>query len=276
MLPLPPTEARKSPIAIENESGRGAIVFVCEHASNELPEELGTLGLGEAALRSHIAWDIGALELARALATTFDGVLCHQQFSRLAYDCNRPFEAQSAIPSRSETQEIPGNRNLGDAERAARHAAIYLPFRDGLAALLDRRKSEGRPSVLVTVHSFTPVYFGQRRAVEIGIVHDRDSRFADAMLATAECFGARMRIERNAPYAPWDGVTHTLIEHGVRRGIANVMIEVRNDLLQVETSRQAVLDELVRMLHGALEIHSDLVSRKGESMAAQPSERPGS
>jgi predicted N-formylglutamate amidohydrolase len=254
MSSMPIAEVHESPFAVENEDGKGPIVFVCEHASNRLPGQLGTLGLSEEALRSHIAWDIGALELARRLAKAFDSVLCYQRFSRLAYDCNRPLDAESAIPARSEIYEIPGNLNLSNAERTARYAAIYLPFRHGLKAILDRRERQEQRSALVTVHSFTPVYLGRPREVEIGVLHDSDSRMADAMLATAERIGAPMRIERNAPYAPTDGVTHTLIEYGIRRGLANVMIEVRNDLLQADASLERVIDVLSRMLRGALDV----------------------
>jgi predicted N-formylglutamate amidohydrolase len=274
-MPSTPTaELPDSPLAVENEDGKGPFVFVCEHASNRLPDELGTLGLSEEALLSHIAWDIGALDLARRLAQAFDSVLCYQRFSRLVYDCNRPLEAESAIPARSEIYEIPGNRNLSDAERAARHTAIYLPFEDGLAAMLDRRERQGRPSLLVSVHSFAPVYFGKLRSVEIGILHDRDSRFADAMLATVERIDARMRIERNAPYAPKDGVTHTLIEHGIRRGLANAMIEVRNDLLQLDAHRERVIDVLSQMLRGALDVLIGPSMRKNSKGAHAAAERP--
>ncbi len=240
-----------SPMAIEHADGEGEAVFVCEHASWRLPDRLGTLGLAEPVCRSHIAWDIGALELARSLAAAFDGTLCYQRFSRLAYDCNRPPASESAIPARSEIYAIPGNCNLDDAERAMRVAEIYLPFRDGLAAVLDDRATRHQRTVLVTVHTFTPIYFGRRRVVDIGILHDRDSRLADAMLAAAAGIGSRFLVRRNEPYGPADGVTHTLIEHGIARGIPNVMIEVRNDLVG-EKTRGDITSFLISILGRAL------------------------
>jgi len=243
---------RESPIAIEREGAPGAVVFVCEHASCRLPEELGTLGLDDRALRSHIAWDIGALDLARGLADAVDGTVCYQRFSRLAYDCNRPPEASSAIVGRSETYDIPGNQGLDPAQRSARVKGIYLPFRDGLAALLERRQAAARATVLVTVHSFTPVYFGTPRQVEIGILHDSDTRLADAMLAEAQQMGSSFVVRRNEPYAPTDGVTHTLVEHGIKRGIPNVMIEVRNDLLVKGAMLDPVVEYISNMLNGAM------------------------
>ncbi|MBB3302224.1 putative N-formylglutamate amidohydrolase [Rhizobium sp. BK077] len=221
----------ESPVAIENAAGSGDIVIICEHASRAIPAKLGDLGLDAAALESHIAWDPGALELSRCLSASLDACLYVQRFSRLVYDCNRPPEAPSAMIEKSEIYDVPGNKNIAPTERQARVDEIYLPFRDGLSSLLSSRAAAGRHSVLVTVHSYTPVYFGKKRDVEIGILHDSDSRLADAMLSEAQSRHQEFLILRNQPYSPVDGVTHTLVEHAIARGLPNVMIEVRNDLL---------------------------------------------
>ncbi|MBM2715139.1 N-formylglutamate amidohydrolase [Mesorhizobium caraganae] len=229
-----------SAIAIENEGARGNIVIVCEHASRLLPAKLGDLGLDPSALESHIAWDPGALELSRLLSSSLDASLCYQRFSRLVYDCNRPPEAASAIVEKSETYQIPGNKSISEAERQARIDEIYLPFRNGLFELLSSRKAGGRETILVTIHSYTPIYFGKEREVEIGILHDSDSRLAEAMLSEAERQDRRYKVLRNQPYGPADGVTHTLLEHGIANSIPNVVIEVRNDLL-ASTQQQATI-----------------------------------
>jgi predicted N-formylglutamate amidohydrolase len=238
----------ESPIAIENSTARGDIVIVCEHASLLIPAALGDLGLDAPALASHIAWDPGALELSRYLSSSLDALLYYQRYSRLVYDCNRPPEAASAIVGKSEIYDVPGNQNISAAERLARVGEIYLPFRDGLSEIITSRKAEGRRTLLVTIHSFTPVYFGKKREVEIGILHDTDARLADALLSEAEGCDHTYVVMRNQPYGPADGVTHTLIEHGIANAIPNVMIEVRNDLLTSAAEQAAVGDYLATLI----------------------------
>ncbi|UDF28840.1 UNVERIFIED_ORG: N-formylglutamate amidohydrolase [Roseateles sp. XES5] len=235
------------PVALENAAARGRVILVCEHASRLLPKSLGTLGLSSEALASHIAWDPGALAVSRMMAKSLDATLVFQRFSRLVYDCNRPPESPAAMPEKSEVFDVPGNAGLDQAARDARTEALYLPFREKLSRLVKERTGEGRAPVIVTMHSFTPVYFGKPRAVEIGILHDADTRLADAMLAEAGT-GGLYDIRRNEPYGPEDGVTHTLKEHGLSNGLANVMIEVRNDLIRDEVDQRVVADYLAGLL----------------------------
>ena len=245
------TKADGDPVAVENVDGRGEVLLVCEHASRRLPERYGDLGLSQEALASHIAWDPGALAVSRLMSRSLDAVLIHQRFSRLIYDCNRPPEAQAAMPPVSEVFEIPGNAAISAAERRARTEALYLPFRDELADFIAARKVSGRPPVLVTMHTFTPVYHGRQREVEVGILHDTDKRLADGMLAAA---GKTKRYDtrRNEPYGPADGVTHTLIEHGLKNGLLNVMIEIRNDLVSDEIGQKVMADYLTGLLGESL------------------------
>lgn len=239
------------PVALENAVAQGPVILVCEHASRRLPASLGTLGLSAEALASHIAWDPGALAVSRLMAEQLDATLLFQRFSRLAYDCNRPPESPAAMPEKSEVFDVPGNAGLDQAARDARTRALYIPFRDRLRGLVETRIAEGRPPVIVTMHSFTPVYFGKPRDVEIGILHDADTRLADAMLAAAGTDGL-YTIRRNEPYGPEDGVTHTLREHGLSKGLPNVMIEVRNDLIQNEAGQKVVAGYLAGLLGAAL------------------------
>ena len=128
----------------------------------------------------------------------------------------------------------------------ARTEALYLPFREKLSHLVKDRMAEGRAPVIVTMHSFTPVYFGKQRAVEIGVLHDADARLADAMLTAGT--GGLYNIRRNEPYGPADGVTHSLIEYGVLNGLPNVMIEIRNDLIRNEIGQRVMADYLEGLL----------------------------
>ncbi|MDP9836884.1 putative N-formylglutamate amidohydrolase [Neorhizobium huautlense] len=245
------TEADGDPVAVENSGGLSDVLLVCEHASNRLPEAYGDLGLSAGALSSHIAWDPGALAVSQLMAQSLDAVLIHQRFSRLIYDCNRPPESPAAMRDVSEVFRIPGNENLSEAEKARRTAALYLPFQKRIAEEIAARTETGRATVLVTVHSFTPVYYGRKREVEIGILHDADSRLADRMLATA-ADTKLYRIKRNEPYGAADGVTHTLEVHALPGGLLNVMIEIRNDLIEEEVDQRVVADFLTGLLRESL------------------------
>ncbi len=230
-------------------AGAGApLVFVCEHASNHIPEKYANLGLDETVRASHVAWDPGASAVARRLAEALDAPLVEAGVSRLVYDCNRPPEAADAMPAKSEIHEIPGNRALSDAARAARVAEIYAPFRRLLAETIAARPA---PPALITIHSFTPIYHGRPRGVEIGILHDADSRLADAMLESAPAHTTH-DVRRNAPYGPADGVTHTLREHALSAGLPNVMIEIRNDLIAAEAEQEAMAKMLAPWIAAAL------------------------
>lgn len=249
-----PSEA----VEVLNPDGQGGFVLICEHASNRIPAALNRLGLSDEALSSHIAWDPGARAVAATLSRDLDAPLVAAGMSRLIYDCNRPPHADSAMPARSEATDIPGNAGLDHSARLARTLAVYGPFRDGVADTLDRALAMGRLPRVLTIHSFTPVYLGRRREVDIGILHDSDSRLADAMLQVAaeDDEAATLRICRNEPYGPADGVTHTLALHAVPRGLPNVMIEIRNELLADSKGRDRIAALLGRLARGASAILS--------------------
>lgn len=247
------TEAEGKAVTVENADGTSAVLLVCEHASLRLPASLGTLGLPKDALSAHIAWDPGALAVAKRLSAQLDATLLFQNFSRLAYDCNRPPESPDAMPAVSEIFEIPGNRDIDPAERQARVDEIYRPWQRTLSETIAARKRAGRETVIVTIHTFTPVYKGVPRDVQIGILHDRDSRLADAMLEGAD---GQFVVRRNEPYGPRDGVTHTLVEHGLANGLFNVMIEVRNDLVGDARGQEVVAGLLGRMLGESLSVRA--------------------
>ena len=236
-------EQSQDAIAITNPGGRGGVLLVCEHASAAIPGEFGGLGLSDEARLSHVAWDPGALAVAEGLSRRLDAPLASGVVSRLVYDLNRPPESPGAMPEQSEIHSIPGNAGLSEAARAARVARYYAPFHEGLSRMLDGM------AALVTVHSFTPSYHGARREVEIGVLHDSDARLADAMLARPP---AGYLVRRNDPYGPADGVTHTLIRHALPRGLPNVMLEVRNDLIASAAAQEAMAGTLADWLTAAL------------------------
>ena len=232
-----------------NPDGQGRVVVICEHASHYIPREYNGLGLSEQDCKSHAAWDPGARDVSLLLSAALDSPMISSTVSRLVYDCNRPPEAASAMPEKSERIDVPGNIGLSRTDRDARTQAIYDPFCAAVSKVLDAR---GPDTIIVTMHSFTPIYHGKPRVVELGLLHDSDSRLVDAMLSHADTLPHR-RIERNAPYGPEDGVTHSLKIHAQSRGLANVMVEVRNDLLKTEKGIATMAQELLTLLSAALQ-----------------------
>jgi predicted N-formylglutamate amidohydrolase len=236
-----------SAVAIRNGGAAAPWLLVCEHASNRFPGRWGTLGLPIEAQSAHIAWDPGAAGLAEGLADRLGAPLVSATVSRLVYDCNRPPDAPGAMAERSEVWEIPGNRGLAPAERLARTAAVYLPFHAAVASELGRLLAAGIRPVLVTVHSFTPVWFGAPRAVELGAIHDADPAFARLVVDAAHRRTA-LRTELNAPYSAADGVAHTLKLHATPHGLRHVMLEIRNDLIADASSQARMADTLAAVL----------------------------
>ncbi|WP_419914433.1 N-formylglutamate amidohydrolase [Hoeflea sp.] len=237
-------------VAVHNEAGDHRLVLVCEHASNWIPPAYEALGLDETARQSHAAWDPGALGVAVNLSRSLNAPLVAGCVSRLVYDCNRSPQAADAIPAVSEIFDVPGNTGLTEEAREERTALIYRPFTQRLGAVLGDGSQE---TVIVTIHSFTPVYHGQPRTTEIGILHGEDPRLAAHMLALAGQF-TRHCTRLNDPYGPQDGVSHTLNLHGARNGLANVMIEIRNDLIDTQQKQAQIAAILGPWLEAAIAV----------------------
>jgi predicted N-formylglutamate amidohydrolase len=239
------------PPVIENPAAAGRVVLVCEHASNVIPPRWGDLGLTDAQRQAHIAWDPGALGVARGLMQRLDAVLIHAPVSRLVYDCNRAPDMAGAMPVRSEIHDIPGNAALTAKDRAERMRAVYLPFHNGLHGLLMDRMARGLAPVIVTIHSFTPVYFGQPRAVEFGVIHDADPALPRAILHEART-RTSLRSELNEPYSAQDDVTHTLRVHATPYDLPNAMLEIRNDLIATPQAEAAMAETLAPVIAAAV------------------------
>lgn len=234
---------------IENGDATGAVVLVCEHASNAFPPPWDDgLGLSTDQRAAHIAWDPGALAVARGLARELDATLIHAQASRLIYDLNRPPHAFGAMPERSEIHDIPGNADLSADARLARTRALYIPFHAALSGLLAERLAAGLRPVLITVHSFTPIYFGQKREVEFGVIHDADDRLARAI--AAQDIGLVTRL--NDPYSAADGVAHTLARHATPLGLPHAMLEIRNDLIATPQAQAEMATRLAPAIRAAI------------------------
>ena len=219
------------PFRIERAGGKSPFLLICEHASRYIPRALGDLGVAEADLQRHIAWDIGAAAVASALAKALDAFLIAQNYSRLVIDCNRPLDAAGSIVTRSEATDIPGNSGLSGSAMAARAREIFVPYHARIRAELDRREAQGGRTILISVHSFTPAYHDVARPWHIGTLYGRDARVAHCLLALVRAEG-RWNIGDNEPYAVSATTDYALPVHGEKRGIAHVGLEIRQDLIE--------------------------------------------
>ncbi|WP_425523149.1 N-formylglutamate amidohydrolase [Microvirga splendida] len=233
--------------AIENPHGCSPILLICEHASNHLPARYGTLGLGPDALESHIAWDPGALGVARELSRLLDASLIHATVSRLVLDLNREPSAPDSIWTLSERTTIPGNLDLDAAEQAYRVREVYDAFHDAVDAFADARHAAGQIGAIVSIHSFTPVYRDVPRPWQVGLIFNRDERYARHVEAGLRQDPA-LTVGMNEPYSPADRVFHTLERHAERRGLPPLMIEIRNDLIRTQDGQASWANRLAPLL----------------------------
>jgi len=216
--------------AIEHEHGTSPFLLICDHASRRLPRALGNLGVSEADLQRHVAWDIGAAGVAARLAATLDAFAIMQNYSRLVIDCNRPLDAPGSIVARSEATDIPGNANVGAVDATARAREVFLPYHARIAEELDRRAARGRETILISVHSFTPVYHAVARPWQIGMLYGRDARVARRLLEIIRAED-RWTVGDNEPYAVTATTDYAIPVHCETRGIAHVGLEIRQDLI---------------------------------------------
>lgn len=235
------------PSETKNERGRSDIVLICEHAGRRIPRSLGTMGLLEEDRAGHIALDIGAREVATALSDMLDAPLFMQRYSRLVCDCNRRPDVPTFAPEISEATTIPANVGLSDADRRIRADSIFHPFHDAVTAFLDARARDGRPTILATIHSFTPVFLGRARPWEIGVLFNRDRLLSPVIADWLEA-NTRYCVGVNEPYSVGDDTDYAIPIHGERRGLPCVEFEIRNDLIADEVQARAWAGLLVKAL----------------------------
>jgi predicted N-formylglutamate amidohydrolase len=233
---------------VVNAGGAAPLVLVCDHASNRIPRALHHLGLPPAPLRDHIAWDIGAAEVARRLSRRFDAPLALAGYSRLVIDCNRPLGHATSIPAESDGVPVPGNRGLSQGERLQRADALFHPYHAAVAKLVDRLKAGTDAAAFVSVHSFTPVFQRERRPWHIGVLWNRDFRLAGPLLAELRRHGDIV-VGDNQPYSGRDAASYSIVEHAAKRDLLHVAVEIRQDLIAVASGAEhwaAVLGDALR------------------------------
>jgi len=235
------------PVHEVNAAGTSPFLLTADHYGRMLPRALGDLGLAESDLVRHIAWDIGIAGVAERLAKMLDAHLIAQRYSRLVIDCNRPPDVASSIPVTSEATAIPRNEGISEREREARRREIFEPYHHRIDAAISRRRHDKQPTVLVSLHSFTPVYAGIARPWHIGTLHHRDTVLPQLLLKHLRSEGDLV-VGDNEPYAVSDLTDYTIPVHGEARGLVNTGIEIRQDLIEDQSGQQQWAERLARIL----------------------------
>ncbi len=239
-----------APYELHNETGRAPVLLLCDHATHFVPRALAGLGLSEAELSRHIAWDIGVAEVTRQLAVHLDAPAVLSHFSRLIIDPNRDLDDPTLVPQLSDGVIVPGNRDLPAAAREARIATFHQPYHRAVDAALDALIARGRAPALISMHSFTPVMKGLERPWQIGILWNRDARLPLPLIDTLRAQG--LTVGDNEPYSGRDNHGYTMHVHAQPRGLANVLIEIRQDLIDTHRGATAWAERLRRALGAVL------------------------
>jgi len=236
---------------IERAQGSSAFVLTCDHAGRVIPRTLGRLSLSEHELSTHVAWDLGVAELGRQLSTRLDAFLILHNYSRLVIDANRPPDAPDSIPTLCERTRIAANEGLSSSDARKRFEEVFQPYHQRIRDELDARSARACPSVLVALHSFTPVYMNEGRRWHVGVLYGRDPRLGRLVREGLRRDGTLI-VGDNQPYSVNDASDYTILVHGEQRGIPHVELEIRQDLLASESDVQRWAERLGGVLEAAV------------------------
>lgn len=226
------------------------VVVLCDHATNDLPPQYGTLGLHPGELSRHIAYDIGAQAVTLGVAARLGAPAVLSRFSRLLIDPNRGEDDPTLVMRISDGAVIAGNRHLDAAERTHRINRFYAPYHNAIAAVLDDCLRTGIVPVIVSMHSFTPIWRGAPRPWHAGILWDKDPRLARPLIEA-------LRLDRTLVVGdnePYSGILEgdTLWKHATQRGLANALVEVRQDLISTRAGQDEWSDRLASIITSLL------------------------
>jgi predicted N-formylglutamate amidohydrolase len=235
------------PVHEDNVLGTSPFLLTSDHYGRAIPRSLGDLGLSPDELTRHIAWDLGIAGVADALSKHLGAHLIAQRYSRLVIDCNRPPGVPSSIPRISESTIIPGNEALTREAAEMRRQAIFDPYHRRIAEVIEARLRNSMPTVLVSLHSFTPVYAGIIRPWHIGTLYHRDTRLPPLLLKWLRA-EPELVVGDNEPYAVSDETDYTIPVHGEARGLMYTGIEIRQDLLAEPAGQIEWAERLARIL----------------------------
>lgn len=231
--------------AYELVNGKSAVVLTCEHASNRVPDWLPVSESDRGWLQTHWGWDIGAGDVCRSLAAQLDASAVLGGWSRLVCDLNRPVDDPTWIRAQVEGAALSFNAQLDDATIGRRVREIYDPFHQAIDNVLEPVcKAHGTGAVfLLAVHSFTPVYAGQERDMDIGVLFDERHQLAGEQLAT-RLQEVGFRAVCNEPYSGFEGLISTVQRHGRNHGVTYLELEIRQDLIGDSAGNADVADRL--------------------------------
>ena len=235
-----------APFTLIGADAPSPFLLIADHAGQAVPAALERLGLAQADLDRHIGWDIGIAGVTRQLAALLDATAVLQTYSRLVIDCNRPLEAPGSIAAVSDGTDIAANVAAGETQRAQRVAEIFHPYHSAITTQLDVRAARGQPTILLALHSFTPVYGGIVRPWHAGVLYQRDNRLAMALKPLLEAEG--LTVGDNQPYAVSDQTDYAIPVHGEARGLPHLELEIRQDLITDETGQMAWAQRLAKLL----------------------------
>lgn len=226
------------------------LVLLCDHAGNAMPPEYGTLGLPPEQLARHIAYDIGAAQVTRALAAALGVPAVMTRYSRLLIDPNRGNDDPTLIMRLSDGAVIPGNRRLDEAEREKRIRLYYQPYHRAVAAVIGQCIASGVTPSILSIHSFTESWKERSRPWHVGVLWDRDRRLAGPLLDAFYAEGDLI-VGDNEPYSgQLEG--DCLWQHATCPGLANALIEVRQDLIRDAAGQAAWAKRLCRIVERIL------------------------
>jgi predicted N-formylglutamate amidohydrolase len=237
----------QGPVFAVNKGSTSPYLLLGDHAGRAIPAALGQLGLTPGDLDRHIAWDIGVQALGLALSEKLGAGFIAQRYSRLVIDCNRDPARIDAMVQVSDEVTIPGNLDLSEADRRRRVEAIFTPYHAAIAAELDARFAAGMDTILIALHSFTPVFSAFHRPWRYGVLHMEDSPFSYEVLADLRERHGPDVVGDNQPYR-MDGTDFTIPHHAGGRGLDYVELEVRQDLLADAAGIEAIAAELALSL----------------------------
>ena len=235
------------PFTVDNEAGTSPLLIVADHAGKHFPRRLERLGVSDAECERHIAWDIGIGAVCRLLGQALDAVVIRQNYSRLVIDCNRTPGSETSIADLSELTAVPGNIGLSERDKLARVREIFQPYHDRIADELDRRRKAGRSTALISVHSFTPVYMTVTRPWHVGVLYNRDRRFAQILMELLHREDDLV-VGDNEPYSVTDASDYTIPVHGEQRDLHHVAIEIRQDLITDDAGQRTWAALFARLL----------------------------
>lgn len=232
------------------EGSQAPVLVLCDHAASALPAEYGTLGLTESEFSRHIAYDIGARDTALALSARLGTAAVLTRYSRLLIDCNRGLDDPTLVMRLSDGAVIPGNRQLDAEERTLRIERFWRPYHDAVDRIIDVALASGRVPVLVSIHTFTPLWRGVARPWHVGILWDKDPRVARILLQGLRA-DSTLVVGDNEPYSGrLEG--DCLYRHGTSRGLPHALVEIRQDLVADAGHAHAWGHRLAEILLGAL------------------------